>query len=37
MEFVSGVRLSELPDEIAAVSADVELVALPRSGIRCAR
>jgi len=31
MEFVSNVQLSELPDEIGSVSADVELVALPRS------
>jgi L-ascorbate metabolism protein UlaG (beta-lactamase superfamily) len=31
MEFVSGVRLSALPDEIGSVSSDVELAALPRS------
>ncbi|MEX2108630.1 MAG: MBL fold metallo-hydrolase [Solirubrobacterales bacterium] len=31
MEFVSNVQLSELPNEIGAVSADVELAALPRS------
>jgi L-ascorbate metabolism protein UlaG (beta-lactamase superfamily) len=31
MEFVSSVQLSALPDEIGAVSSDVELAALPRS------
>ena len=31
MEFVSNVQLSELPREIGAVSADVELAVLPRS------
>jgi L-ascorbate metabolism protein UlaG (beta-lactamase superfamily) len=31
MEFVSNVQLSELPDEIGAVSADIDLRALPRS------
>ena len=31
MEFVSNVQLSELPEEIGAVSADIELAALPRS------
>ncbi len=31
MEFVSNVQLAELPDEIGAVSADIELAALPRS------
>lgn len=31
MEFVSNVQLSELPAEIGAVSADIELAALPRS------
>jgi len=30
MEFVSNVQLSELPEEIGAVSADIELAALPR-------
>jgi hypothetical protein len=29
MEFVSNVQLSELPEEIGAVSSDVELAALP--------
>jgi L-ascorbate metabolism protein UlaG (beta-lactamase superfamily) len=33
MEFVSNVQLSELPEEIGAVSADVELAALPRSDL----
>jgi L-ascorbate metabolism protein UlaG (beta-lactamase superfamily) len=31
MEFVSNVQLSELPEEIGAVSAGIELAALPRS------
>jgi L-ascorbate metabolism protein UlaG (beta-lactamase superfamily) len=31
LEFVSNVQLSELPEEIGAVSADIELAALPRS------
>jgi L-ascorbate metabolism protein UlaG (beta-lactamase superfamily) len=31
MEFVSNVQLAGLPDEIGAVSADIELAALPRS------
>jgi L-ascorbate metabolism protein UlaG (beta-lactamase superfamily) len=31
LEFVSGARLSKLPDEIGAVSRDVELAALPRA------
>jgi L-ascorbate metabolism protein UlaG (beta-lactamase superfamily) len=31
MEFVSNVKLSELPEEIGSVSADIELAALPRS------
>ena len=31
LEFVSNVQLSALPEEIGAVSADVELAALPRS------
>jgi L-ascorbate metabolism protein UlaG (beta-lactamase superfamily) len=31
MEFVSNVQLSALPEEIGAVSADAELVALPRA------
>jgi len=31
MEFVSNVQLSQLPDEIAAVSASAELAALPRA------
>ena len=33
MEFVSNVRLSELPDEIGAVSADIEVAALPRADL----
>jgi L-ascorbate metabolism protein UlaG (beta-lactamase superfamily) len=33
MEFVSNVQLSELPEEIGAVSADIELAALPRADI----
>ena len=31
MEFVSNVQLSELPEEIGAVSSDVTLAALPRT------
>jgi L-ascorbate metabolism protein UlaG (beta-lactamase superfamily) len=31
LEFVANVQLSELPDEIGAVSRDIELAALPRS------
>jgi L-ascorbate metabolism protein UlaG (beta-lactamase superfamily) len=31
LEFVANVQLAELPDEIAAVSRDIELAALPRS------
>jgi L-ascorbate metabolism protein UlaG (beta-lactamase superfamily) len=31
LEFVTDVRLSELPEEIGAVSRDIELAALPRS------
>jgi L-ascorbate metabolism protein UlaG (beta-lactamase superfamily) len=31
LEFVTNVRLSELPDEIGAVSRDIEIAALPRS------
>jgi L-ascorbate metabolism protein UlaG (beta-lactamase superfamily) len=31
MEFVSNVQLSQLPQEIGSVSADIELAALPRS------
>jgi L-ascorbate metabolism protein UlaG (beta-lactamase superfamily) len=34
MEFVSNVKLSALPEEIGAVSADAELVALPRADVR---
>jgi L-ascorbate metabolism protein UlaG (beta-lactamase superfamily) len=34
MEFVSNVQLSELPEEIGAVSRDIELAALPRSDSR---
>lgn len=34
MEFVTDVRLSALPDEIGAVSADIELAALPRVDAR---
>ena len=33
LEFVSNVRLSELPDEVRAISADVELAALPRADL----
>lgn len=33
LEFVSNVQLSELPDEIGAVSRDIELAALPRSDL----
>jgi len=33
MEFVSNVQLSALPDEIAAVSRDAQLAALPRADI----
>jgi L-ascorbate metabolism protein UlaG (beta-lactamase superfamily) len=33
MEFVSNVQLSELPEEIGAVSADIELAALPRTDV----
>jgi L-ascorbate metabolism protein UlaG (beta-lactamase superfamily) len=33
MEFVSNVQLSELPEEIGAVSSDVTLAALPRADI----
>jgi L-ascorbate metabolism protein UlaG (beta-lactamase superfamily) len=33
LEFVSNVQLSELPDEIGAVSGDIELAALPRSDL----
>jgi L-ascorbate metabolism protein UlaG (beta-lactamase superfamily) len=33
MEFVSNVQLSNLPDEIGSVSADVQLAALPRADI----
>ena len=31
LEFVANVQLAELPDEIGAVSRDIELAALPRS------
>jgi L-ascorbate metabolism protein UlaG (beta-lactamase superfamily) len=31
MEFVAGAKLSELPEEIGAVSADIEVAALPRA------
>jgi L-ascorbate metabolism protein UlaG (beta-lactamase superfamily) len=31
LEFVANVQLAELPDEIAAVSRDIEIAALPRS------
>ncbi|HEX5713569.1 MAG TPA: MBL fold metallo-hydrolase [Solirubrobacterales bacterium] len=31
LEFVANVQLAELPDEIAAVSRDIELAALPRT------
>ena len=31
MEFVSNVQLSELPEEIGAISSDVTLAALPRT------
>jgi L-ascorbate metabolism protein UlaG (beta-lactamase superfamily) len=33
MEFVSNVQLAELPEEIGAVSADIELAALPRADL----
>lgn len=33
MEFVSNVQLSALPEEIGAVSADIELAALPRADV----
>ena len=33
MEFVSNVQLSELPDEIDAVSRDIEIAALPRADL----
>jgi L-ascorbate metabolism protein UlaG (beta-lactamase superfamily) len=33
MEFVSNVQLSELPEEIGAVSADIEVAALPRADL----
>jgi L-ascorbate metabolism protein UlaG (beta-lactamase superfamily) len=33
LEFVSNVQLSALPDEIGAVSADVQLAALPRADL----
>lgn len=33
MEFVSNVQLAELPDEIGAVSRNIELAALPRSDL----
>ena len=33
LEFVSNVQLSQLPDEIGAVSTDIELAALPRSDL----
>jgi L-ascorbate metabolism protein UlaG (beta-lactamase superfamily) len=33
LEFVSNVQLSELPDEISAVSSEIELAALPRSDL----
>jgi L-ascorbate metabolism protein UlaG (beta-lactamase superfamily) len=33
LEFVSNVQLSELPNEIGAVSSDIELAALPRSDL----
>lgn len=34
LEFVSNVQLSQLPDEIGAVTSDIELAALPRSDTR---
>jgi L-ascorbate metabolism protein UlaG (beta-lactamase superfamily) len=33
MEFVANVKLSELPEEIGAVSGDIEVAALPRSDL----
>jgi L-ascorbate metabolism protein UlaG (beta-lactamase superfamily) len=36
MEFVANVQLARLPEEIAAVSADFELAALPRSDLAAA-
>jgi L-ascorbate metabolism protein UlaG (beta-lactamase superfamily) len=37
LEFVTNVQLGELPDEIGAVSRDIELAALPRSDSRSDR
>jgi len=34
MEFVSNVQLSRLPEEISAVSRDIEIAALPRADLR---
>jgi L-ascorbate metabolism protein UlaG (beta-lactamase superfamily) len=36
MEFVANVQLSELPEEIGAVSRDIEVAALPRSDLAAA-
>jgi L-ascorbate metabolism protein UlaG (beta-lactamase superfamily) len=33
MEFVANVQLAELPDEIGAVSREIELAALPRADL----
>jgi L-ascorbate metabolism protein UlaG (beta-lactamase superfamily) len=33
MEFVANVQLAELPDEIAAVSSEIEIAALPRADL----
>jgi L-ascorbate metabolism protein UlaG (beta-lactamase superfamily) len=36
MEFVANAQLSELPDEIGAVSRDIEVAALPRADLPAA-
>ncbi len=36
MEFVANVQISELPEEIGAVSGDIEVAALPRSDLAAA-
>jgi hypothetical protein len=33
LEFVSDVRLSALPEEIGAVSGDLEIAAIPRADL----
>jgi L-ascorbate metabolism protein UlaG (beta-lactamase superfamily) len=37
LEFVANVQLAELPDEIAAVSREIEIAALPRADLDAAR